>query len=816
MADRTISLVQDLERSYFNYAVEVITDRALPRVEDGLLPVQRRILYAMHAMGLRHTTAYKKSARVVGEVLGKFHPHGDSSVYGSMVRLAQDFSMWSPLIDGQGNFGSIDGDSPAAMRYTEARLSAISQALLQDINRDAVDWVDNFDGSLQEPVILPAVLPNLLVNGASGIAVGMSTNMPPHNLGEVCQALFYVAQNWAKREKVTVDDLLKFIPGPDFPTGGVAYRYRADTSRNGDEPGPIDTIRDAYLTGRGKIVTQARVAIEEIGGGKANVIVTELPYAVQKSTVIDKIAKEVGGGRIEGVSDLRDESDFEGMRVVIEIMRGYDPRKTLEQILTYTQLRETFGVISRALVVDDDGEVQPEMLSLAQILIHFIDHRLNVIIRRSKHELAQRAARLHIIEGLLRAMDMVDAVVAAIRKSKSKDAARINLQKKPFGFSEKQAQAIVAMPLGNLASLEITSLKQEGREVWNRIKYLKGLLASEAKRLAVVVEETEALQEFAIPRRTVILDNPDQVAGTTITTESDLVRPDGPQIVVLTTKGLLRSNKSGFSYRVSAGVSSRAVESHLAWILTEPEERVLLVSNRGRGWQAQVGKVPPKATHVEMGLGKGEVIIGGGVIAPDRFVTIGTRQGKVKRVKVDDLSLTEASWAMVIGLDKDDETLFAGVGSDEATLMFFTAGGKATHFAANAVNPKATPSAKGMAGMKVAADDRIVAGAIIEPDPTAQVVIVSDTGYIKRVLLQEFPLKGRGTQGVQSLDINKITGNVAAATVGGGDIKAIDVVSAGGLRCRLEAGKVPKADRRKRGSLMVKFEGNAVACVVAL
>jgi len=815
MSTREISLIKDLETSYFAYATEVIRDRALPRVEDGLLPVQRRILYAMHAMGLRHTSPYKKSARVVGEVLGKFHPHGDSSVYGSMVRLAQEFSMWAPLVDGQGNFGSIDGDSPAAMRYTEARLSPIAQSLLQDINRDAVDWTENFDGSLQEPVILPAVLPNLLVNGASGIAVGMSTNMPPHNLGEVCRALVFMAQNWKKREKITVDDLMKFVPGPDFPTGGVAYRYRADTSRNGDGPETVDTIRDAYLDGRGKIVTQARVAIEEISGGKSNIVVTELPYAVQKSTVLEKIAREVNSGRIEGVSDLRDESDYEGMRMVVEVMRGYDPRDTLEQLLTYTQLRETFGVISRALVVDDEGQVHPEMLSLRDILDHFISHRLTVIIRRTKHELAQREARLHIIEGLLRALDMVDEVVTAIRKSRSKDTARKNLQRTPFNFSDEQAKAIVAMPLGNLASLEINALKKEGREVWNRIKHLKELLKSETKRLEVVVEETEALQEFTVPRRTVILDSEDQVAGASITTESDLVRPDGPQIVALTTKGVLRSNKSGFSYRVSPGVSSRAVESHLAYTLAQPEDRVLLISNQGRGWVAEVGRVPDKAAPGEMGLGKHEFIVGSGIIAPDRFVVIGTRQGKIKRIKVEDLALTEASWAAVIGLDKEDEALFAGIGSDAATLMFFTAGGKAVHFAANTVNPKATPTAKGMAGMKVATDDSIVAGVIIEPDKTAQVVIVSETGHIKRIPLQEFPIKGRGTQGVQSLDISKVTGNVVAATVGSGNLKYVDVVSGHGLRCRLAAGKVPRANRRQRGKQLVKFGPDDVISTVA-
>ncbi len=813
---RTTSLAYDLERAYFNYATEVITDRALPRVEDGLLPVQRRILYAMHAMGLRHTTPYKKSARVVGEVLGKFHPHGDSSVYGSMTRLAQDFSMRIPPVDGQGNFGSIDGDSPAAMRYTEARLAAITQAMLQDIDQDAVDWTENFDGSLKEPVILPAALPNLLVNGASGIAVGMSTNMPPHNLGEVCNALIYMARNWGARRKITVDDLMKFVPGPDFPTGGVAYRYRVENGRNGSGPEMADTIRDAYTTGRGRIVTQARVDIEEIGGGKHNIVVTELPYAVQKSTVIDKIAREVVAGRIEGVSDLRDESDYTGMRMVVEVMRGYDPHQALESLLTYSQLRETFGVINRTLVVDEDGEVKPELLSLFQILEHFINHRLVVIIRRSKHELARREARLHIIKGLLRALDVIDQVIAVIRKSKSKETARANLTRKPLGFSEAQAKAIVAMPLGNLASLEISSLKKEAREVRGRIKYLKGLLASEKKRLAVVIEETAKLKkEFAAPRRTVILNDETRAAGLAVTVESDLAKPEKPQVVALTTRGLLRSDRDRFSYRAKEGVSARAVEAHLFHLYLKPDDSLLLVTNRGRAWKSPVGKSPDRAAFSDLGLNKGEAIVGGGVPKSDTLVVIGTRSGKIKRVRIDDLPMSEASWAGIIGLDRGDEVLFAGIAGDDAEVMFFTAGGKAVRFKANAVNPKATPSAKGMGGIKVRKGDRVIAGAVFTGEEKTQAVILSERGYIKRVPLSQFPVKGRDTQGVQTLDITKAAGQVIAAAVAIEEAKYCDILSATGIRQRIPLEKLPLSDRRKRGRQLVNREIVNKSCQLA-
>lgn len=336
----TVDLASDMTSAYMGYARATITDRALPDTRDGLKPVQRRILYAMHQLGLDASHPHKKSARIVGEVLGKYHPHGDTSVYHTLVRMAQDFSMEMPLVDGQGNFGSVDGDSPAAMRYTEARLTPVAETMLQDLEMDTVDWQENFDGSLEEPTVLPAILPNLLVNGSAGIAVGMSTNIPPHNLGEVCEALIYVARHWDQRDQITTDDLLQFIPGPDFPTGGVLYRFRD----RGD--GLIDTVYEAYETGRGRIVTQARVLVEDIGGGKSNLVVTELPYNVQKNTVMEKIAKEVHRGRITGVTDLRDESDYTGMRMVIEISRTADSDQVLEQVLKYSQLRETFGVIN--------------------------------------------------------------------------------------------------------------------------------------------------------------------------------------------------------------------------------------------------------------------------------------------------------------------------------------------------------------------------------------------------------------------------------------------------------------------------------------
>jgi DNA gyrase subunit A len=805
----TVALTTDLEQAYFEYAVETITDRALPRVEDGLKPVQRRILYSMHDMGLRHDRPHKKSARVVGDCLGKYHPHGDQSVYMAMIRMGQDFSMRHPLVDGQGNWGSIDGDPPAAMRYTEARLAEISQHMLQDIDMDTVDFVDNFDGSLQEPVILPSALPNLLVNGATGIAVGMATNIPPHNLGEVCDTLVFVAERWKDREEITVDELMAIIPGPDFPTGGVLYRYRDDGAGN-----KIDTVRDAYESGRGRIVTQARIDMEDIGGGKVNIVVTELPYAVLKSTVLERIAREVREGRISGITDLRDESDHEGMRAVIEVSRVADPREVLDAVLTRSQLRETFGVNALALVSErsnGDTIVRPQRLSLRDMLIYFIDHRLTVIIRRSRFELEKKQARLHIVEGLLKALDMIDEVIDTIRRSRTVETAETNLVKK-FGFTVLQAQAILAMQLRRLAALERRKLADEEQELKARIKYLQALLRSEKRRLEVVVEESKALKEkFATPRKTVILTG--EKPGETIVTEAELARPDGPQMLVVTTQGFQRNDAKGFSYRVKAGTTSRAVEAHRMHLRTEPDDTVVLVSNRGRAWWGAVGRLPRVATFSDLGLEKDERVVGMGVLTDGCCLALGTLQGQVKRVKGEDAhSGTEASWSTIIGLAaKDDAVLFAGVGGDDAQVMFFTSA-RVNRFAAADVNPQATPSAKGVAGIKLPKGDRLLGGAVVA-DAKAKVglVVVSKVGYIKRVPLDEFPVQGRGGQGVQALNVTKATGPVVAVGLGPLD-GGVDLLSPDGKRQRLD--QVPVTNRPNRGDKLVELDDVAEVWVL--
>ncbi len=800
---QTLSFTPELDRAYRLYAAKTIEDRALPDVRDGCKPVQRRILYAMYDMGLRSDRPHRKCARIVGEVLGKYHPHGDQSVYGSLVRLAQPFSMREVLVDGQGNFGSIDGDSAAAMRYTEARLSPLGETMLQDIGMETVDFTENFDGSLMEPTVLPAAFPNLLVNGASGIAVGMATNIPPHNLGEIADAIVYVVQNWKRRDKITTEELMKFVPGPDFPTGGLIYRYR-------DIGGEIrDTIHAAYDQGRGRMVTQARMHVEEISGGKANIVITELPYNVQKITVMERIAKEVKDGRIGGITDLRDESDFDkGMRVVVEVSRTAKPHEVMADLLKYSQLQETFGCNNLALVPDPErGGVRPQRLSLRDMLVHFIDFRLEVIERRTRYELARREQRLHIVEGLLKALANIDEVVAIIKRSRRPETARTNLMRK-LSLTEIQAQAILDMPLRRLTSLETNKLQDEEKELKARIRYLKSLLRSQKKRLEVVIEETRELKErFATPRRTVILDSEDAVAGAHVVTESDLRMPEGPQIVVVTTAGIERRDSRGFRYAPSNGITSRATTSHLIQVRADPTDEVILISSKGRAWRNQVGFVPEKASFTQMGLRKDEYIVGAAVLpAAGAYLVTGTRAGRIKRTRVEDLSLTSGNWATVVGLpDENDEVLFAAIAEDGAEVLFATEGGQVLRISADEVNPQASGTARGVAGINLKQRDRLISGAIIPADEVNKtwVFIVSEKGYVKRVPLKEYTRQGRGTQGVRTLNITGSTGKVAAVAVGMLD-GGLDIIFADGKRQHMPAKRVPAENRYNRGKKLIK------------
>ncbi len=785
-----------VEEAYRRYAVLTILDRALPDVRDGMKPVQRRILYAMGDMNLNANTPHRKSARVVGEVLGKYHPHGDQSVYDAMVRMAQDFSMRMPLIDGQGNYGSIDGDSAAAMRYTEARLDALGESMLDDLEKDTVDWRPNFDGSLREPTVLPTRFPNLLINGATGIAVGMSTNILPHNLGEVCDAAMYVAKNWAKADKIKVSELMKFVPGPDLPTGGLLYRIRV-----GADSKKLDMIQRAYETGNSTLVCQAKADIQEIGGGKSEIIVTELPYQVQKTTILERIA--ASRERFNGITDVRDESDYKGMRIVFEVARGSDPQEVLDRLLSYTAMRTSLSYNALALVVDDEGKASPNNLSLLDMLREFIRHRLKVITRRSKYELDRAEARLHILEGLLIALSKIDAIIETIRKSETTETARTNLMKK-FKLSELQAQAILDMPLRRLAALERKKLETERKELVARIKELKAILASEEKRLAVVVDETLDIKaRFANPRRTVIVDH--EEGHQARVTVADLVVPTECQIVMVTQSGVQRVNSKGYrdSSATRGRATTRAVEFAVSRIEVEPEEKVVLITNKGRLWKSNAGRINPQISFAEFGLGSDEHIIGTGVVQPGRKLVLVTRSGNVKRTNVEDLNgRTEGNWAQVIGLEYDaDEVILGGIASDDAQILIATSGtektaARALRFETKTVNPQVSPTAKGVAAIKMM-DDTIIGGAIIEPQAAAKgfAVLVTDTGLVKRIPLKEFPVQGRGGQGVQTWKITKATGRVVGAAALASEKGDVDFFSERGKRLRLALKDIPAATR---------------------
>ena len=522
---REIEITTEMHASYLDYAMSVIVARALPDVRDGLKPVHRRILYAMHDMGITSNRPYKKSARIVGEVLGKYHPHNDTSVYDAMVRMAQEFSLRYPLVDGQGNFGSIDGDNAAAMRYTEARLATISDLMLADIEKDTIDWNENFDTTLKEPAILPAALPNLLINGANGIAVGMATNIPPHNLAEVVDATVYLIDNFNRIDEVGVNDLLQFIKGPDFPTGGILFRYRQ--APKGDEE--IDAISQGYATGRARLIMQAKAHFEEMSRSRSRIVVTDLPYQTNKTNLLERIALLVRDGKIDGITDLRDESDRTGMRIVIELTRNVDPKTVLARLLKLTPMQQTFGMSLLALV---NGE--PVTLTLKRILRLFIEHRQEIIRRRSQFDLAKARARSHIVEGLLKALDILDEVIQTIRRSQRVDTARTNLIR-AFGFTEVQAQAILDMPLRRLTALERKQLQDEHKELQQQITYLEDLLSDDGKILVVIREELLALrQQHADRRRTQIVE---RAQGTL--TATDLL-PDRRVWVALGARGSLR------------------------------------------------------------------------------------------------------------------------------------------------------------------------------------------------------------------------------------------------------------------------------------
>ncbi|MFO7320086.1 MAG: DNA topoisomerase (ATP-hydrolyzing), partial [Chloroflexota bacterium] len=626
-AIRQVNIGQEMRDAYLDYAMSVIVARALPDARDGLKPVHRRILYAMYDMGIRSDTPYKKCARIVGEVLGKYHPHGDAAVYEALVRLAQDFSMRYMLIDGQGNFGSIDGDGAAAMRYTEARMAEIGEELLVDINKDTVDFSDNFDGTLKEPQVLPASFPNLLVNGSSGIAVGMSTNIPPHNLGEICDALVYMLDNWDSLDEITVSDLMQFVKGPDFPTGGLVYRH-VDGLENGE-----DTLVSAYSTGRGKLTVRARVHVEDIGRGKQRIIVTELPFQTNKAALIERIATLVRDGKLEGITDLRDESDRQGLRLSIELQRGVETGAVLKKLFQLTPLQDTFSIIMLALV---NGE--PRLLSLKQALKVYLDHRMEVVRRRSEFDLARARERAHILEGLLKALDNLDEAIAIIRKSRTADTARENLRK-TLQITEIQAQAILDMQLRRLAALERKKIEDEYKEKIKLIKYLEGLLKSPQQMRMVIADELRTIkQAYGDPRRTIIVDS-----TATMTNAADFHVPKEDTWVTLTVGGKLGRSFENVPPKVTGDVK----EPPRFVLETDTSELLYLFTAKGTCSTIPVHTLPqvnnpPEGApfHSLCALNAQDEVVAVVALPMDLetgFLFFVTACGEVKRLRIEDL-----------------------------------------------------------------------------------------------------------------------------------------------------------------------------------
>ncbi len=801
-----VDIDDQMRSAYLDYAMSVIVARALPDARDGLKPVHRRILYAMYDMGVRSNTPYRKSARIVGEVLGKYHPHGDAAVYDTMARLAQEFSMRYVLVDGQGNFGSIDGDAPAAMRYTEARLAPMAEELLVDIDKDTVDFSPNFDDSLQEPLVLPARLPNLLLNGASGIAVGMATNIPPHNLREVAAALAYLIDNYERVDEITTEELAKYLPGPDFPTGGVIV---------GSEG-----IRQAYSTGRGRIVLRGLAHIEEMGSNRFRIVITEIPYQLNKSNLIERIAELAREGKLDDISDLRDESDRRGMSIVIELKRGAQPKKVLNQLFKYTPLQSTFGVQLLALV---GGE--PRLLSLRRALQIFVEHRREVVTRRSRFELEKARARAHILEGLMIALANLDAVIQTIRQSPDAEVAKERLMSR-FNLSERQAQAILDMQLRRLAALERQKIEEEQRQILERIAYIEDLLANPAKILALIKTDLQELAEkYGDERRTHIAhDVSEEIA------EEELV-PDEAVLISITQRGYIkRVAARAFRPQTRGG---RGVTGHM----TKEEDEVLVLipartldtllffSDHGKVYSEKTYQIPDVDRSGRgipivnvLSLNPGEKITAV-LPVPDfaaaEYCIMATRNGRVKRVALSEFASVRPSGLIAITLDQGDELGWVRLTDGKSQVILVTEQGQALRFDENEVRPMGRTAA-GVTGIRLARGDFVTSMEVVEEG--ADLLVVTARGYGKRSALSEYPVKSRATGGVQTIDkkaLKKVGVITAARVVQEAD--DLTLISANGVALRTKVKDVSLSGRATRGVVLINLqEGDSVASLARI
>jgi len=806
-AVKPVSIEREMQSSYLDYAMSVIVSRALPDVRDGLKPVHRRILYAMNDMGLTYNSAHRKSARIVGEVLGKYHPHGDTSVYDAMVRMAQDFSMRYPLVDGQGNFGSVDNDPPAAMRYTEARLARIASEMLVDIEKETVDFMPNFDDSLQEPKVLPTRLPNLLLNGSSGIAVGMATNIPPHNLNEVCDAVSCLIDS----PDATIEELTRFVKGPDFPTAGIIRG--------------VDGIKRAYATGHGKIVVQALARIENIARtGRSQIVVTELPYQTNKADLMETIAELVKEKKITGISDLRDESDRHGMRIVIELRRDAFPEQVLNNLYKYTAMQSSFFANMVALV---DG--QPRVISLKQALQSYIDFRHEVITRRSKFELKEAKARAHILEGLKIALDQIDAIISTIRKSETAEAARQALMHN-FGLTQIQAQAILDMQLRRLANLERKKILDEYTEVLKRISYLEDLLSNPRRMLLLIKEEVADLKtKYGDERRTQIVED-----GEVQFREEDLI-PHQRMVVTLSNRGYVKrvpahlytpQHRGG---RGIIGVVTREGDPVRLLTVADTHDVIIFFTNRGKVFSLKCHEIPVDRSRIARGTAvvnlfpvvEGEMVtalVAVSDFVPETYLLMATAKGEIKKTAVDHFAAVRSSGLIAMDLAGGDELVDACLAQDKDDIILVTQKGQSIKFIVKNLRASSRLSG-GVRAMRLAADDRVVS--LDRADAEAYLLVATRGGFGKLTPLKQYPRQHRAGSGVRTFKVAEKSGEVAAAKVVTFE-EQVMIISANGIVTRTPVKeKDPRRGitiqgRSTQGVRLMKLEpGDEVVAVAA-
>ena len=794
-----VNLEQEMRNSYIDYAMSVIVSRALPDVRDGLKPVHRRILYAMQEAGMTSGKPYKKSARIVGEVLGKYHPHGDISVYDAIVRMAQDFSMRYMLADGHGNFGSVDGDPPAAMRYTEVRMAKIAELMLQDIDKDTVDFVPNYDESLKEPSVLPSKFPELLVNGTSGIAVGMATNIPPHNMSEVIDGVLMLIDN----PDASVEELMTVIKGPDFPTGGLIMGTTG--------------IRDAYTTGRGSVKMRAKAHIETMSNGKPRIVVTELPYQVNKARLIEKIAELARDKQIEGITDLRDESDRKGMSIVIELRKDINPDIMLNQLYKHTQLQDTFGVIMLALV-----DNQPRILTLKQVLHYYIQHQEDVITRRTRYELSKAEARAHILEGLTIALDHLDAVITTIRESQTADIAR-NALMDGFKLSEKQAQAILDLRLQRLTGLEREKIEEEYQEVLKKIEWLKSVLADESKIMTIIKEELTAVKEkYGDARRTTITYDMSEMSEEDLIADEDVVLTISHNNYIKRMK-LDTYNKQNRGGQGILGMSTKEGDFVENILITTTHHTILFFTSRGRVHYLKAYQIAEASRQARgtalinlLKLDKGEKITAVLQVReynPAKFLFMATRKGIVKKVQLSEFNTSRKLGVIALKLDDDDELIGVKQTDGQKQIVIGTRNGYAIIFDEEEVRSMGR-IARGVKGIKLRDGDEVVGMDTIKRD--SEILTVTAGGYGKRTKVEEYTTHHRGAMGVINLRVTEKTGEVIGLKVVR-DGQELMLISTNGIIIRTGLDKISVIGRASQGVIIMKTaEDDKVASMAIL